>query len=177
MKTVARVALLSACGVVLLGLTGSPLQAADVALKSGDVIRLKCLGNHPNSTVYWLAGNSKAGTVELVKDKTTDGTQWLVEKGTDGGWLLRCVDERKGTRRYLHANDQANKVYLQKNNPEYTSSRWQLVVKEGNVVHLRSVEFKEGPRWLYGHTVKGFVDLAEDAKDPLAGAEWLLEKQ
>jgi hypothetical protein len=80
MKTVVRGALISACWVVLMGLTNSALQAADVTIKSGDVIRLRCL------------------------------------------------------------------------------------------------EYKDGPRRLSGHTVKGFVDLAEDTNDPPAGVEWLLEK-
>lgn len=175
MKTVARIAVVSACWV-LLGLTGSPLQAADIKLDSGDVIRLKCLGNDKNSTVRWLAGNTKAGTVELVKDKKSDGAQWLVEKDKDGGLFLRCVDERKGALRYLDGHAQEGKATLRKNTADFTSTRWQLVVKEGNVVHLKCLGVKDGPRWLYGHTVKGYVDLAEDAKGAQQGADWEVEK-
>ena len=48
--------------------------------------------------------------------------------------------------------------------------------KDGNVVHLKCVGVKDGPQWLFGHTVKGHVDLSEAAVDKSQGAEWVLEK-
>ena len=149
-------------------------RAADVALKDGDVVRLKCLGDSPKSAARWLMGNTKTGDVALVKEKNSRGTRWAVHRDDRGDLCLRCKDGRKGQLLYIDGNTVANDVALKKNVKDYTGTHWQ-VRTDGNTIHLKCEGHIEGPRWLYGHTESGVVDMSKDGK--ATGARWEVDKE
>jgi hypothetical protein len=147
--------------------------SANIELKDGDVVRLKCLGAHPKANVRWLSGNTASATVELKEDRNAVGTRWKLETTGSGMFFLRCLDKR-GHFHYLDGNTVENKVLLRENTADYSGTKWRVVAKE-NQVRLECQGSLPGPKWLFGHTVRAHVNLS-DADDGPA-TKWEVFKE
>ena len=148
------------------------------ALKPGNNVALKCLGNVNGPR--WLDGRTANGTVGLAPSLTKkySGTKWLVVKAGEGVIALKCLGVINGPR-WLDGRTADGTVGLAPNTSKpFTGTRWQIVQVDPNnpnIVTLKCLGDINGPRWLDGRTGNGTVGLAPRTDPPFTGTKWEVE--
>jgi hypothetical protein len=124
-------------------------------------------------------GSSHINVVQLTGTRTEEGTEWIVhETLTPGVFTFECA----GTGQFLNGETLVCKVNLADKNEIGTAWKVSDLPDPGQIHvtlqcqgNLGDVNQNQCPRgFLNGHTIEGFVDLANTTEEPFSGTHWEL---